>query len=288
MNPEEHEVELVHGMRGGIPSARMEQIHLALPYSLPLRDTLPILADPFAAPLVGIRKMRARVRLSDGWHMLNQARQALIEAEACTVFYEEIQSKHTESLYYCRYYLDDAALRLYSSCEHILQFVALHWNLSIHKKMPSANATPYSEESRDGSLVLVLKAAEQFKDRLVHTEVAKLLRTLRSSRAWKTCVKHRNDWVHSRIPATSGLFPSIMFETVEYGKAFPSEILKLLGRKEGQKCERMSFGEGSDICVLREAVRSAYCELFGMYEGFAKLLAKENETTENDEKERVR
>jgi hypothetical protein len=79
-----------------------------------------------------------------------------------------------------------------------------------------------------------------------------------------------------------------MFETVEYGKAFPSEILKLLGRKEGQKCERMLFGEGSDISVLREAVRSAYSDLCEMYKGFAKLVAKENETTENDEKEKVR
>ena len=266
----------------------MEQIHLALPYSMSLRDVLPQLADPLSGPLAGIRKMRARVRLSDGWHMLNQARLALLEAEACTFFYDEIKRDHTEALYHCRYYLDDAALRLCSSCEHIVQFVALHWNLSMTKRVPPVSATPSPEESRDGSLVLVLKAAEQSKDQLVHTEIVKLLRTLRSSRAWKACVKHRNDWVHSRIPATSGLFPSIMFEIVEYGRAIPPEILNLMGRKEGQKCERMSFGEGSDICVLREAVRSAYCELFGMYEGFAKILAKENESSEDDEKEKAR
>jgi len=288
MTPEKQEVDLVHGMRGGIPSSRMEQIHLALPYSMLLRDTLPILADPFAAPLVGTRKMRARVRLSDGWHMLNQARQALIEAEACTVFYEEIQSKYTESLYYCRYYLDDATFRLCSSCEHMVQSVVLQWTLSMPKKDASVGAKRSSDESREGSLGLVLKATWPSDYGQTRKEVLKLLSKLRSSRAWKACVKHRNDWVHCRIPATSGLFPNIMFETVEYGKAFPPEILKLLGRKEGQKCERMSFGEGSDICVLREVVRSAYCELFGVYEGFAKILAKENETAENHEKEKVR
>jgi hypothetical protein len=34
--------------------------------------------------------------------MLNQARLALFDAEACAVFYEGIQPNHTESLYRCR------------------------------------------------------------------------------------------------------------------------------------------------------------------------------------------
>ena len=60
---EHQEVKLIHGMRGAIPSDRMEQIHLQLPYSMTLRDVLPYLADPLAAPLVRGDKMRARVRL---------------------------------------------------------------------------------------------------------------------------------------------------------------------------------------------------------------------------------
>jgi hypothetical protein len=113
-NAENQEEKLVYGMRGGIPSDRMEQIHLGLPYSITLRDVFPYLADPLAPPLVRIGEMQARVRLSNGWHMLNQARIALVEAEACTLFYEECQHNHTEALYRCQYYLDDAALRLHS------------------------------------------------------------------------------------------------------------------------------------------------------------------------------
>jgi len=133
----------------------MEQIHLGLPYSMTLRDVLPYLADPLAVPPVRMGKMQARVRLSDGWHMLNQARIALVEAEACTIFYEEYQRNHTEALYRCQYYLDDAALRLHSSCEHMLRSVVTHWALSVPKKKGS------SEESRDSLLVRVIKAAGQ-------------------------------------------------------------------------------------------------------------------------------
>ncbi len=121
---ENQEVKLVHGMRGGIPSDRVKQIHLGLPYSMTLRDVLPYVADPLAGPLVSMNKMQARVRLSDGWHMLNQSRIALVEAEACTIFYEEYQRNHTEALYRCEYYLDDAALRLHSS----VPFLTLRYN----------------------------------------------------------------------------------------------------------------------------------------------------------------
>jgi hypothetical protein len=288
MTQEKQEVELVHGMRGGIPSSRMEQIHLALPYSLLLRDALPQLADPFAVPHVGVRKMKARVRLSDGWHMLNQARLALLEAEACTIFYDEIQRDHIEALYHCRYYLDDAALRLCSSCEHMSQSVILHWSLSIPKNNPLDGADRSSGASRDGSLVLALKAAEQSKDGHVRTEVARVLRRLRSSRAWKACVKYRHDWVHSRLPATGGLSSNIIFETLDNEKAFPPEILRYFGLKKGLKCEKMSIGMGQDISVLRETMRNAFGELFRAYEGLARLLVREKETTEDEEKEKVR
>ena len=40
-----------------------------------------------------------------GWHMLNQARLALVGAEACKVFYEEVEVNPTEALYRCQYLL---------------------------------------------------------------------------------------------------------------------------------------------------------------------------------------
>jgi hypothetical protein len=280
-----HEVDLTHGMRGGIPSSRMEQIHLNLPYSLLLRDVLPQLADPFAGPQAGIREMKARVRLSDGWHMLNQARLALLEAEACTIFYDEIQRDHMEALYHCRYYLDDAALRLCSSCEHMVQSTFLHWSLSAPKKNSLSGADCSSGQSREGSLLLALKAAEQSKDERVRAEVAPLLRRLRSSKAWKACVKYRHDWVHSRLPATAGLSSHIIFETLESEKALPPELLKIIGLRKGLKCEKMSISVGQDISVLHGEMRNAYTDLFRLYEGLAKLLAGKNRLADDAKRE---
>ncbi|MHB8654450.1 MAG: hypothetical protein ACYDA9_11275 [Terriglobia bacterium] len=234
-----------------------------------LQGVLPYLADPLAVPHVRIGLMKARVRLSYGWHMLNQARIGLVEAEACTIFYEECQRNHTEALYWCQYYLDDTALRLHSSCEHMLRSVLFYWALSLPKRKGS------SEESNDSLLVRVLKAAEQSKHTQVRVDLAKILRRLRSSRAWKASIKHRNDWVHNRLPAITGLFPDIEFRTFDYEKELPPAVLKSLGL-ERKKGLAMSVGIGRDISVLREIVRSAYGELFGVYEGLAKLLAKDS------------
>lgn len=276
--------KLVYGMRGAIPTDRMEQIHLDLPYSMKLRDVLPYLADPLALPHAGIGLMKARVRLSYGWHMLNQARIALVEAEACTIFYEECQRNHTEALYRCQYYLDDAALRLHSSCEHMLQSVVTHWSLSLPAKTTSSdtsattsNAVTCPEEARKSLLTHVLKAVKQSKDEQVRVDVGKILEQLRSSKEWKTCMKHRNDWVHNRLPAVTGLYPDINFGTFDYEKQLPPEIAKDLGLA-GRQGISMSVGVGKSISIIREIVRTAYCELFRVYEELAKLLAECGET----------
>src|ERR1035441_5504565 len=92
MNPdtERQGVELAYGMRRGIPAARMEQIHAGLPRSLDLRHLNPCLLNPLAA-MDSEHKVRARIRLAQGWHLLNEARTALIEAESCKVFYTECE-----------------------------------------------------------------------------------------------------------------------------------------------------------------------------------------------------
>jgi len=268
MPSEEQEVEMEFGMRGGIPSNRMEQIHMALPYAISLSDTLPRLADPIGILFSEPGKSRAAVRLSDGWHLLNQARLALIEADACTVFYKEIKSNLDEAHFHCRYYLDDAALRLYSSCEHMVQSVVLQWSL----KMPKPH-------SRKGSLALVLDATWPPDYGQTRREVLKLLAKLRSEKSWKKCVTYRNDWVHNRLPAISERFSQITFEKVDADKAFPPEILKYMGFKQGQKCKLTSLGIAPNIDELRETIRNAYCELFLVFEGLAKLLAKEGQAT---------
>jgi hypothetical protein len=67
-----------------------------------------------------------------------------------------------------------------------------------------------------------------------------------------------------------------VFKTIDYEKELPPAVLKYVGLRKGVG---MSVGIGRDISVLRETVRSAYGELFRVYEGLAKLLAEGTEST---------
>ena len=149
--------KLNYGIRGGIPSARMEQIHLGLAYPMKLQQILPFLVDPLVT-LMKPSKMKATIRLSDGWHVLNQARIGLVEAEACKVYYEEIEPNRIEAIFWSRYYLDDAALRLHSSCEHLLRSIDHYWTLRVSNKGLPVDGSPPSRRSRDGLLVRVLSS----------------------------------------------------------------------------------------------------------------------------------
>ena len=296
---ENQEVKLAYGIRAGIREDRMEQIQLGLPYSMTLRDVLPYLADPFAgASSFQIDKMRARVRLSDGWHMLNQSRTALIEAEACKVFYEECQPNPVEARYRCRFYLDDAALRLHSSCEHLLWCVAAHWSLPLSVLHKNEKRSAWSVVKKIGLhvtrdlinvirgttrerrpptlLVRVMNEAKRANPSDVPEGVANVLQRLQSSKSWRECVKYRNLWVHNRLPAVAGLHPEVLFDRVDHRKEFPPEVLKAFQDALGYpitNMRKMTVGVGQDIDKLRETVRDAYSELFRAYESLAKLLA---------------
>ncbi|MGI8962044.1 MAG: hypothetical protein ACR2IV_20260 [Bryobacteraceae bacterium] len=127
--------EPVFGMRGGIPGDRMKQIHSELPYSLLVRELAPILVDPLSAlKLFGINKVEGIVRLSEGWHLLNESRSALVEADACKIFYQEVQPNPTEAIYRSRFFLDDATLRLHPSCLYAIDFVRIYWSVPKNKK----------------------------------------------------------------------------------------------------------------------------------------------------------
>jgi hypothetical protein len=145
--------------------------------------------------------------------------------------------------------------------------------LGVPEKESGVGAGDSSKEPRESQslLVGVLRKAEQSNDT---QDVAKLLRRLRSSKAWKACMKHRNDWVHNRIPAIHGIFPSIVFSN--FGKELSSEVCKSVGLK--RSVAQLSYGAGQDISIVRETVRNAYVELFAVYEEFLKLLARKGES----------
>ena len=269
-NTENQEVKLVHGIRGGIPSDRMNQIQARLLRSLKLRNLNPCLENPLVA--LGsqpTKKIQAHVRLSQGWHMLNEARSALIEAEACNVFYEEYEPNPVEAVYWCRFYLDDAILRLCSSLEHLLRCVAFYWDLRIP---PPPNPA---------SLVKVIKEAEKSSLPQVSGDVTTSLRALTTDTTtakstspeptdWEKCKKYRNDWVHNERPGIDGLGWEVLFKN---GQDIPRAVLKELGYPATTSGKVViSVKTGCKIGELHRVVRNVYCQLFGVYERLAPLL----------------
>ena len=257
LNAEGQEVELAYGMRRGIPVVRMEQIQAGLPRSLDLQNLNPSLVNPLVALGSEQKKIRAHVRLSQGWHLLNEARSALIESEACKVFYEECKPNPVEAIYRCRFYLDDAALRLYSSCEHLLRCVTFYWGLSLPK-------------SRDSLLVRVITAAQQSSLLQVSGDVATSLQRLTGD--WEECKKYRDDWVHNERPGVDGLDWEVSFKRWNAVKDIPPAIAQSLKYPATASGTSVSVGTGRKIGELRQIVRNAYCELFGVYERLAPLL----------------
>lgn len=251
------------GMRGEIPASRMTDIQSELPSSYVLRKRIPNFKTLLiGAPLPGtaLTKHYGLLRLVDGWHMLNQARMALIEAEACKVFYEEVKLEPdlTEAKYRSRFYLDDAALRLCSSLEHLLRFTRHYWDL----RPMSATG------KREPLLVRVIQAAENGR-----SPAAKPLRKLRSSERWRECAKYRNDWVHNKIPGVAGLSNEISFRNVS------GDDLKIIGqlrRKEKHTSPRggkkIAFGTGREFDDLRRIIRGAYADLFDTLQSLLTLV----------------
>jgi hypothetical protein len=248
----------------------MEHIQAGLPRSLELHNLNPCLENPLLAlsrePTrrklsSELTKVRAHVRLSQGWHLLNEARSALIEADACKVFYEECDPNPIEAVYRCRFYLDDAVLRLCSSREHLLQCVNLYWGL-----------IPINSR---GLFVKVITAAEKSNLPEVSGSVTTSLRGLLGA-DWAECTKYRNNWVHNERPAIAGLDWEVSFGPWN-AEDMPPAIIQAF-KDSGYPVpvtgsgKSVRVGTGRTIDELRRIVGNAYYQLFGVYDGLAPLL----------------
>jgi hypothetical protein len=157
-----------------------------------------------------------------------------------------------------RFYLDDSALRLCSSCEHLLQCITSYWDLSLPKS---------------GTLLKkVITAAEKSNLAHVSRAVTDGLRGL--STDWEECKKYRNDWVHNERPGIEGLDWEYSFKAFQSWNesGLPPDILKFLGFPAKASGKSAGVGTGRKIDDLHRVVRNAYCQLFGVYERLAPLL----------------
>lgn len=175
-------------MRGLIPKEVMGRIELVYPNSVSLSDSVFSVSYPLSGN--DEETQTAQIRLEDGWHMLNEARCALIEAEAHRLWYEEYRKppNHSTAIFFRKFYLDDASLRIYSSGEQLFKTVRWYWRLPKQK----------------GKYLLdsVLRAA---KLEIPDHPVVPLLENIGNNEAWKDNTRYRCDWVHNKRPLIEGL-----------------------------------------------------------------------------------
>lgn len=139
----------------------------------------------------------AWVCLLDAVRTLFGVRYALSECAAHGVFYREVTQPPNEmaAVHFERYYVDDAALRLYSAAEHLAN--ALIFMLQIGDQ----DLEPYREGRTSQQAIVGRFLAEKKPD----LPVSRLVRDLADSSEWQTAIAYRNEWVHGQPPTVEGL-----------------------------------------------------------------------------------
>jgi hypothetical protein len=155
--------------------------------------------------------------------------------------------------------LDDAALRLYASCEHLLKTIRQYWRLP---RIARRKAIKGKRKMRPSLLEKVLNELRQ-KDP-AHP-VVEWLEALQRNPRWKECVAYRNDWVHNERPNIQLLGPPARSTATR--TVFPSGGVAIqLGE---EPCRQVRLQD------LSEAVRGGYLALYEVYGRLVKLVASE-------------
>lgn len=189
-------------MRGTLPTDRQQNVESLFPRAVErLEEAYPSWAAPFLGSEA--RTGKARRELWDGWHLLCEVNLALIESEACWLWYSEFRKPPNEisARFFCVYFLEDAALRLGASAEHMLLALKEHLGIKFLK-----------EGSRSSTLTRVIRALEVQNP---HARPLGWLRALDRDKNWQQCVDYRNKWTHNSRPAIAGLGTIMTSRTLE-------------------------------------------------------------------------
>ena len=139
----------------------------------------------------------AAVCLNDAFGTLEDVVYALHEHYAHGVFYREHRSSpvEMEALHFERYYIDDAALRLYSAAEHLANAIVLMLNLD-EEKLRELREKRSSRQAAVGRYL-----ARELPEHTLSRSVGVLAR----SSHWRSAMKYRNEWVHDQPPTVENL-----------------------------------------------------------------------------------
>lgn len=140
----------------------------------------------------------AIVCFHDCTESLAAVRIALFEYFAHGEYYRR-RAKHpseTTAVYFERFFLEDAAVRLYSAGEHLANAIVLMRGISDSDLEPHRKSGRTSQQA----IVAAFLRAQDPDSPLTH-----LVRTLGASRDWQFTIAYRNRWVHEQPPRIAGL-----------------------------------------------------------------------------------
>jgi len=137
----------------------------------------------------------AAVCFQDVSRTLLESRYALLESFAHKIWYLEKTSPPDEinAVFFSRFYVDDAVLRLYSAAEHLAKAVVFIFDIG------DENIKNNRAGSRFKTVRKILLQTES-----THV-ITKTIDELYSSEIWKTMISYRDDWVHNQPPIISGI-----------------------------------------------------------------------------------
>lgn len=189
--------------RGKLDKATGNKIGAELPNVTDIRKaTLHLLPDFISMGFPpGSRIPIAAVCLQDVTSTLQEVRHALFEALAYILWYRERKNPPNEHLaiFFGRFYVDDAALRLYAAGEHLAEAIVCMLEIS------SADLKKYRKTGRPDDLGSKQSALGKYlMAELPDHPVTKAISALVASKEWLPTIKYRDVWVHSKPPIIDG------------------------------------------------------------------------------------
>jgi hypothetical protein len=168
----------------------------------------------------------ASVCLEDSVSVLAQACYAVEEALAHRLWYREKARPPDEmaAVFYSRFYIDDAALRLYAAGEHLAAAIIAMLEID------SAQLESYRGKKVSQQAAVAKFLSDERLDHPLTAAVQKL-----NSKEWRKTIDYRNKWVHDQPPLVKG--QGIVYsrrqrwETSDSGKSYK------LGFGGGDKAE---------------------------------------------------
>jgi len=193
----------------------------------------------------------AAVCFHDCTELLAQTRYALFECLAHGRYYRTVvePANPMTATFFERYYLDDAALRLYAAGEHLANAVILMLDLS------DVQLAPYRKNNRVSQQAIL---AEYLKNECAGQNLTDQLTAFGSSADWRFTMNYRNRWVHEQPPTVAGM-------GIQYRRKLPWTVSKDKTKKF------LAFGMGDEpefqIGDLLPRILAAYRGFVGLVGG---------------------